>query len=70
MGYSNRPAPERLTGRPNYVGYPRGVLAYLDRVRRNVGEGTYIRVEITRRGELVPRQEVEQAVSLAEYRTA
>lgn len=63
MGYGNAPAPSKLPGRPAYVGSPRTVLAEVARVRQNVGQGTYIRVEYRNRGRVVQGNEIEDIVN-------
>lgn len=67
MGYGREPKPERLPGKPNYVGSPRTVLAEAYRVQQNVGMGTYIRIEYTHKGQLVREGELENVLYQDEY---
>ena len=62
LGYGHKPAPVRLAGKPDYIGSPRTVLEYLAKVRRNVGEGTYVRVEFSHRRELVEKQRLQEVL--------
>ena len=58
MGYGRDPSPERLPGKPDYIGSPRTVLAEAYRIQQNVGMGTYMRVEFRHGDEVVSRDEL------------
>jgi hypothetical protein len=67
MGYGNSPAPKTLPGRPSYVGSPRTAMEYIARVKQNIGQGTYIRIEYRHGAEIIDRGELADIVTDMEY---
>ena len=63
LGYGNSPspAPMQIPG-PTYYGSPRQVLAEIARVRHNVGEGTYLRIDLAHRGNEISVDAVRECV--------
>ena len=62
MGYGNQPVPELLSGRPSACGTPRKILAAIADVLQKIGPGTYLRIEIRHRGEIIPLDMVKDVV--------
>jgi hypothetical protein len=72
MGYGYKPAPELLGGKPSTRGTPRAILNAVADVRRRIGPGTYLRVEILHHGEIIPLDQVKDLIwnsdNILEYR--
>ena len=72
MGYGYKPAPELLGGKPSTRGTPRAILNAVADVRRKIGPGTYLRVEIRHHREIIPLDQVKDLVwnsdNILEYR--
>jgi hypothetical protein len=72
MGYGNQPTPELLSGKPSARGTPRAILNAVADVRRKIGPGTYLRIEIRHCGEIIPLNQVNDLVwnsdNILEYR--
>lgn len=62
MGYGHLSAPELLGGKPSTRGTPRAILNAVGDVRRKIGPGTYLRVEIRHHGEIVPLDMVKDLI--------
>ena len=55
---------------PRFVGTPRQIIAEMEDVRRNVGQGTFLATHMTNNGRIVTMDEVRAVLAEAEYRKA
>ena len=60
--YGHRPASELLSGKPSSRGTPRAILNAIDDVRRKIGPGTFLRVEIRHHGETISLDQIKDLV--------
>ena len=62
VGYGHCHDPQLLGGKPSARGTPRAILNALSDVRRKIGPGAYLRVEIRHHGETIPLDMVKDLV--------
>lgn len=69
VGYANaNEANDLHEATPSFTGTPRQIVAEMARIRRNVGQGTFLATYMTNNGRQVTMTGIQEVLDMAEYR--